>query len=230
MYLLDAEKEPTMSQTLDLKELERKVWTSYLKDGLWDIYFGSLLLAGAVSSWFSYIDAPDGTRIPAYLTVMALGMIALMAGKRFITVPRLGRAKFSRARETRRTKITLIIMVAVIVTAGLLMAGILKLDAFPEQFQPFYGAAVIATLLLVVFGSMAYFWQFKRLYLYAALFALPEIVGVTVREFAGTDVGFFITNTVGAAIMLGIGGVVFTRFLRDYPLLTEGPRLEGNAR
>lgn len=34
-----------MSQNINLKELERKAWTSYFQDGLWDMYLGLQLLA-----------------------------------------------------------------------------------------------------------------------------------------------------------------------------------------
>ena len=34
-----------MTNHVDLKRLERKVWTSFFEDGLWDIYLGILLMA-----------------------------------------------------------------------------------------------------------------------------------------------------------------------------------------
>ena len=37
-----------MVPDVDLKEIERKVWTSYFQDGLWDIFFGLLFAIGAV--------------------------------------------------------------------------------------------------------------------------------------------------------------------------------------
>ena len=39
-----------MSQTLDLKELERKAWAPYVQDGLWDLFFGLLLVSTQVSA------------------------------------------------------------------------------------------------------------------------------------------------------------------------------------
>ena len=76
----------------DLKKIESKVWTSYFKDGLWDIFFGLMLLT-------------MGLRTLTDNVLFTFGMLAAVLvhilGKRWITVPRLGVVRFS---ETRRKK------------------------------------------------------------------------------------------------------------------------------
>jgi hypothetical protein len=186
-----------MSQAVNLKELERKAWTSYFQDGLWDIFLGLLLVSSAVSTWLSDSGVPSSTRIPTYIGIMVLGGLVLWAGKRFITVPRLGRVKFGPKRKAKLNWVRVVLFISVLVIWVLFLAG---LGISNDWLQ-------------------AYFMDFKRLYLYGLLLALQEVVGVGLRELADVDIGFFIGSAVSAVIVLLIGTVVLVRFLRDYPLL-----------
>jgi hypothetical protein len=222
-----------MSTNINLKEIERRVWLSTFQDGLWDIFFGLLLASSAVSARLSYSGAPSSTRIPAYMGVMALAGLILWAGKRFITFPRVGRVKFGPARKARLTRARVVLLISLLVIAALFLAGLGVKNGWlqpPEWLL--IGRMPIASLIvtlnfLVVFSLMAYFMEFNRLYLYGVLFALQEILGVGLREFAGVDIGFFIGSAVAAVIVLFIGTVMLVRFLRDYPPLAEGPPSEG---
>ncbi len=213
-----------MSQIINLKELERKAWTSYFQDGLWDIFLGLLLVSSAVSTWLSDTGVPSSTRIPTYIGIMVLGGLVMWAGKRFITVPRMGRIKFGPARRSRMNKLRVVLFISVLVIAALFLAGLGVKNHWLQR--PEWGligrtsiASAIVTLnFLVVFSLMAYFMEFKRLYLYGVLFALQEVVGVGLRELADVDIGFFIGSAVAAVIVLLIGTVVLVRFLREYPL------------
>ena len=90
-----------MSQNISLKALERNAWTSYFQDGLWDIFLGLLLVSSAVNTWLSDSGVPSSARISTYIGIMVLGGLVLWAGKRFITVPRLGRVKFGPKRKAK---------------------------------------------------------------------------------------------------------------------------------
>lgn len=222
-----------MSQNISLKELERKAWLSTFQDGLWDIFFGLLLVSSAVSTWFSYRGAPPSARIPAYMGIMALAGLILWAGKRFITIPRVGRVKFGPARKARLSRVRVALLISMLMIAALFLAGLGVKNGWlqpPDWWR--IGRASIASFIvtlnfLIVFSLMAYLMEFKRLYLYGVLFALQEVVGVALREFAGTDIGFFIGAAAAAAIVLPIGAIVFVLFLRDYPLPAEVPPPEG---
>ena len=213
-----------MSQNINLKALERKAWTSYFQDGLWDIFLGLLLVSSAVNTWLSDTGVPSSTRIPTYMAIMVLGGLVVWAGKRFITVPRIGRVKFGPARKVRMNKLRVVLFISVLVIWALFLAGLgIKNDWLqrPEWWligRTSIAAAIVTLNFLVVFSLMAYFMEFKRLYLYGVLFALQEVVGVGWREFAGVDIGFFIGSAVSAVIVLLIGTVVLVRFLREYPL------------
>ena len=213
-----------MSTKINLKELELKAWTSYFQDGLWDIFLGLLLVSSAVNTWLSNTGVPSSTRIPTYMGIMVLGGLVLWAGKRFITVPRMGRVKFGPKRKAKLNWVRTVLFLSVLVIAALFLAGLGVKNHWLQR--PEWGligrtsiASAFVTLnFLVVFSVMAYFMEFKRLYLYGVLFALQEVVGVGLRELADVDIGFFIGSAVSAVIVLLIGTVVFVRFLRQYPL------------
>lgn len=217
-----------MSNQVSLKEVERKAWLSTFQDGLWDLYLGLLLAAGVVSSWFSYRDLPDASRIPAYFSVIVLAGLVLWAGKRFVTQPRLGRVKFGPEREARKSKARLVIIFAVLVTAALLAFFVPRNGGGAASLPPYSGPVIVTLLLLFVFSALAYYFEFKRLYLYAVLFALQEPLGVILQEVTGTEIGFVIAPLIGAPIVLTIGLVHLVRFLRRYPPLT-GTAVSGNS-
>jgi len=67
-----------MSEMIDLHHVERRAWRLYFQDGLWDIFLGLLFLGTGLRAltgnlWF-------------YLLVLA-GVLALILGKRWITLP-----------------------------------------------------------------------------------------------------------------------------------------------
>ena len=75
--------------------------------------------------------------------------------------------------------------------------------------------------MLVVSSLGAHFLDYERLYLIGVLYALPVPLDIWLDEYAGIKLGF-IAFAVPAAIILIMGLVVFIRFLRDYPLPTDG--------
>jgi hypothetical protein len=97
-----------MAAQLNLKELERKAWQSTFEDGLWDLFFGAVLL------WIA------GSRlIPNDLIsmVLALGLLAaFIAAKRILTVPRLGMVKFGSGRKRKRAMTTILLTTSVVLT------------------------------------------------------------------------------------------------------------------
>jgi hypothetical protein len=205
-----------MSQHLDLKALERKAWAPYVQDGLWDLFFGLLLVSTAVSSWFAYIGAPPATRIPAYMSIVVLAGVVLWAGKRFVTTPRMGRVKYGPARKARLHALRIIVFAAVFATGALFVAalgmnnGWLARPAWMTLGRIPSGSIIAVIIILAVFSMMAAYMDFKRLYLYGVLFALQEAVGVGLQAYAGIDSGFFIGAVVAAAIVMVIGTVVFS--------------------
>jgi len=208
------------NSNIDLKDIERRAWLSTFQDGLWDCYLGMLLLAGAVGTFLNDMGASDAVRIPSYVSVMVLGGIILGVGKRFVTAPRIGRVKFGTMRKARSKRISLYIGITVLIMAVLFWLGTVRTERGQPTVIP---GDVLPTLIIIlfimgVFGSLAYYWEVKRMYVYAVLMAMPEILGLAFRKLAGIDIGF-IASAIPAAIVLTIAVVIFIRFLRTYPVV-----------
>ncbi len=210
-----------MSTKINLKELERKAWTSYFQDGLWDIFLGLLLLAMAIGALLSDIGVPEAWPMAIYVTLMVLSMLVLWAGKRFITLPRMGRVTFGPKRKTKLNWVRVVLLLSVLVGAGVSVAGLAVRGNRPEWLNTtfFFPAAWVVNAMLV-FSLGAYILEFDRLYLIGVLYALPVPLDILFHKFASMDLTFFAIG-VPAMVILLMGTVVLVRFLRDYPLLPE---------
>lgn len=192
-----------MSREINLKELERKAWTSYFEDGLWDIFMGLLMLTGGIR------DLTDN--LWSYLMVLA-AVLVLPLGKKFITIPRIGRVKFGPARKVKRKKMAAVLIISVLATLALLLLPLSGVALPKIPISP-----IMAISIALVFGLVAYYVDFRRLYAYGLLFATPELLW----GLFGKPIGPIVPKVSGIVILL-VGLVVFMRFLRKYPLLAEG--------
>jgi hypothetical protein len=216
-----------MSQNINLKELERKAWTSYFQDGLWDIFLGLLLLAMAISALLSDVGFSESLGMAIFIGVEVLAMLVLWAGKRFITAPRMGRVKFGPKRKAKLNWVGVVLLLSVLVGAGVFVAGLAIRGNRPEWLNAaFFAPAAWVVNAIVVFSLGAYFLDFNRLYLIGVLYALSVPLDIMFHEFANVDLSF-IAFGVPAIVILIIGLVVFTRFLRDYPI-PAGAVSDGN--
>jgi hypothetical protein len=210
-----------MSQNINLKELERKAWRSVFQDGLWDIYLGLLLLAMAITALLSDAGISETWQYGVYIGLIVLGMVILWAGKKFITVPRMGRVKFGPKRKAKLKVVRLLLAISVLV--GVMVYFItLTIKGNPPGWlnMKFMFPAIWMVNVLVLFSLGAYFLDFKRLYLIGVMYALPVPVDMMLKEFAHLRLAF-IAFGVPAAVILIMGLVVFVRFVRDYPPAEE---------
>ena len=74
-----------MSESLNLKQLERKAWQSLQQDGLMEVSLGALLM-------LSFLAGIAGERrFFVYIVMLLLGPLFILA-KRYVTVPRMDRS------------------------------------------------------------------------------------------------------------------------------------------
>jgi hypothetical protein len=210
-----------MSQTINLKELERKAWRSVFQDGLWDIYLGLLLLAMAVWALLSDVGFSESWGMAIFIGLEVLAMLVLWAGKKFITVPRMGRVKFGPKRKAKLSWVRVILFISVLVGAGVFGAALAMRTNRPEWLNgTFVFPAAWMANAMVVFSLGAHFLDFSRLYLIGVMYALPVPLDIVFRQLTDIDLSF-IAFGAPAMVILIIGLVVFARFLREYPLPTE---------
>ena len=211
-----------MSQTINLKELERKAFRSTFQDGLWDMYLGFLLLTMGMGPVLPALNTSIMWALVILLMLSVLAWLAFWAGKKFITTPRMGLVKFGPQRKAKLKKTRAVLFLSVllgVITLVLRAMWNIEWAAIPIP------AYVWAVQAIVVFGLGAYFLDVSRFYAYGMLYAIPLPVGLVLLQNTGLPGLMFLPFGVSGGVMVIIGVVLFIRFLRDYPL----PAVEAGA-
>ncbi len=208
-----------MSEQINLKEIERRAWRATFEDGLWDIYLGLILLSMGLSHLLDQLVMTEGLRTTIYVSVMVAAMLFLVLGKRFITVPRIGQAKFGPERQKRRRKTALVLFISVLFGLGVWFVSAFFGAGQPDPtltWRPIVPVVYVLNVL-VVFGLMGYFMEFERLYFIGLMFAIPMPLDLYLRTKWQVDIGVGLYGLSAAAVIL-VGAVYLVRFLRTNPL------------
>jgi hypothetical protein len=214
-----------MSTQLNLKEIERKAFRSTYQDGLLDICISSVVGSMALLM-FNVVrdDYPWLYLVLAFLGICA-GQLVFWAGKKFVTLPRMGQVKFGEIRRKRKKTLALILAVVVLIQVGivLLTAGAWAIPAWGDKLQELFPDRNATDLLVAAVGALfvgpsmmavAYFTDFPRGYYIALVLALGVFMMIWFWQ---------PLIQVGAAFLILIPGLVlFVRFLRQYPLIPAG--------
>jgi hypothetical protein len=199
-----------MNTQINLKELERKAFRSFYQDGLWDIFFGLMLLA--VFSFTLFDNLENKTmRVLVMLFIEIGAMFTLIIGKKKITTPRLGSVTFGPKRKRRFLYVFLANSLSLVVLAGSLALRLARPDLMQNDLISSFGMGIWITFIT---SLMAYFLDFNRLYIYAIIY------GATFTAVLTLDLP--ILFLVGAVLILIPGAVLLVRFLG-----TPLPELEG---
>lgn len=201
-----------MGEVADLKALETKVWTSYFKDGLWEIVIGTILMVSVLSSTLDAAGVGDDLRVAIYLPLMiVLPVLVFVLGKRYITLPRLGAVKFAPERLVRRLRVFLGILLVMLLNLAAWGAGALS----PGTVAPYFSIIVPLDVFLV-FCIMAYYFDHALFYLVGVLLALAEVAVQLLKSH--TDIVYYglIAYGIPAAILLAVGGTMLARFMLAY--------------
>jgi hypothetical protein len=211
---------------INLKELELKAFRSTFQDGLWDIYFGLIVIC---MSFFIYRPATGYSplNILLMLASMVVACALFLAGKRFITLPRMGQVKFGEKRARRKKTMMLVLGVVILIQVTLLAIQFVgwrnpefgaKLNVFLQEKNAM-GLAVATLGSLFVGPSLiliAYFLDFTRGYFIAVLMALAVFLMIYLNQ---------PIYPIIIGILIAVPGVVlFIRFLQKYPLHREGTK------
>ncbi len=192
-----------MNQDIDLKKIEKKAWkTYYAQDGLFDIFFGIMILVGAIRTI---------TDIPWFIFGILIGVLIIPLGKRYITTPRIGRVKFGEKRQGKMIIVTGGIGIAISITALLFF-----ITVYSGDFPKILGSFLMVAMIVMVFTLMAYFLDHYRLFFYGIFFASTEFIWF----FLGRNTAAYYELFLGT-IILFVGIFVLIRFLKRYPIPGE---------
>ena len=196
-----------MTGNIDLKEIERKAWTSFYQDGLWELALGLAML-------IIWIDGITQDRLGWVMPVAMFAVpLFIYLIKRFVVIPRIGYVKFGRARRARNFKAVLVLVVSVLIGVAMaIAAAVFNTDIYNwlgENWIPIF----IIFKALIVFSLLAWLMDYKPLYYSGAVFAFGLGGGALLHNMFV----FF----VAAALILVPGIIIFIRFLTKYPLPAE---------
>ena len=192
-----------MTQETDLKELEKKAWTSTFEDGVTDIGLGLVLIVITICQMF------DESRLHLYPLFIVPALFIIIA-KKYITVPRMGVVKFSRERIRKRYRLILVMTISIVFLLILTVIG--SLQQLPMA------SVIVGAIVFIIPCSIAYFLNWDRMYFYAVLFTLS----FALNELTIADTGVIASGAyawlISGIIMIVIGVVYLVRFLQKYPL------------
>ncbi len=203
-----------MNNNEDLKRLEQKAYRSYFEDGIWDIAWGVWLSGWALTPLFDFLGI---SRFFIY-GIMFVPALLLILGKKYITVPRIGAVRFNPARRRRKIYIFfagIVILIATLLLYILAATGNLKesLGGYGRLLLPLAEGATIFMIL----SALAYFIDFSRLYIYAAMFATGIIIAEVLYPLIGEPWDALLGFGLYASATVGYGLFRLVRFMHKYP-------------
>lgn len=211
-----------MPQSVNLKQIERNAWMSFFEDGLLDVLMGLTLLAVGIPAMLPNFFVSELRQDGASAVLMVLALFVYWLGKRFITMPRIGRARFGPIRKAKLRKTAVIYGISAL--AGLIVFLVFLMRTTGPSQGTLWAAPVVVALgigawMLLILGLASYCLDFTRGHVIAALYALAFSSTVLLHN----PIMFIMAGAV--AVLMGL--IVFVRFLRKYRIPSAGPPLKG---
>lgn len=204
-----------MTNEPNLKEIERKAYTSYHQDGLLDIFAGLYVLGFGLGIYMDIIWE-FGFGVIMSGTLVAVVLPIWIAAKRRITMPRIGFVNFGIRGASKITAIFVGLMVV-----GLGVFFVFNLATVQGGSRMWLDLIFQNGMLIVGFGSLAvcllfgYSIGLKRLYAYGVLSVIALVIG----HFMGI---FFAYILMALGIIVMVAGVaLLIGFVKKYPLQGE---------
>jgi hypothetical protein len=207
-------------QNLNLRMLESKTWRANQQDGLFDLFFGALFLGIALSQLADGLWGNEPATLAVLVCIQFGGAGGLWLARRQITQPRIGVVRFTPSRKRRVRTACIVLSFCVAATVALVVLTALSERGVSFSSGPvsrYTVSAVAAALVLTPLAVIAYFQEFPRILVHAALFLGAEFGGTWLER--GGSVPFPRAVTFGAAALVSaaVGASLLLRFLQIPP-------------
>ncbi len=216
-----------MSESVDLKVLEKKAWRSTFQDGIWDIYFGLLFLGFGFSTLANLMDLPENQIFDLGTIIILLPwniatVLFLCLGKKFLTIPRLGFVKFGNKRKKTRKLLLIFLIINVVFALFLLILSFIGLSGW-FQLNPLLDPLIIG-LLIITFplSILGFFLDFYRLIFYSILAGLGFFLSEIFYPITGSPFDIFLSFFLIGFTIVIIGLIYLIKFLQEYPRTKDG--------
>ena len=213
-----------MATELKLKKIEQSAMRSTYQDGLLEICISSIIGSMAFMMFIPVRDEDSWLYLVLAFLGVGAGQLIYWAGKRFITMPRLGQVKFGELRRKRSKTMAIILALAVIIQVGIVMltVGVWAIPTWAEKFEQLFPDRSTTDMLVAALGALfvgpsmmaiAYFTDFSRGY----YISIVTTIGVFLMIWFWQPL-----IQVSAAILILVPGLLsFVRFLRKYPIVSK---------
>jgi hypothetical protein len=206
-----------MPETISLKKVEKQAFTSIHNDGLWDIFLGCFLLMFAIAPFLS-TSMGDFWSSAVFLPFWGLIYLMIRWVRKHVVAPRVGTARFGRARLAKLRKFSTGMLIANVIALVLGILAARSAGVVSGQTHTILAGLVF----LVGFSAAAYFLDFFRLYLYGLLIGLSPVVGEWLwAHNKAPHHGFPVTFGFTALVAIVVGVVLFVRLVRGNPIPVE---------
>jgi hypothetical protein len=197
-----------MNEVINIKEVERRAFTTYHKDGILDIYLGFSIIT------LSFLFLAEAGMIGAFSGILVLFPILYRESKKSYTFPRLGYVKFSEKKGRSRNSFLILFGLLTLSLMGGIWAfylGNIGDYLWVEVLKAnwFWFLALLGLGLFMLFG---YITDLRRLYNYGVVSFILFASG----NFMHVD-GFWLTLILGG-LVLATGLILLQRFVHEYPL------------
>jgi hypothetical protein len=199
-----------MEESISPKKAERKAFETTYQDGLWDVLIGCFILIFAVGPYLTP-SLGDFWGSAVFVPFWALVYLAVLLVRKWVVRPRIGEFKFGPWRRAYllRFNVAMVVVLLVALVLGILSALNIKAVASWAHVARF------SLVILILFSVAAFFLNFTRLYIYAALISLSPLVGEWLyARYQVPHHGYPITFGFSAAVSIGWGLIKFFRLLR----------------
>ena len=217
-----------MSQTLNLKEAERRAYRlSTSQDGLYDAFLGLFIMLLSVTPWLD----ENGLRTP-WNVILVEGiafaiLLGVLAIKKWVVVPRIGQVRFGPERKRRLKHLAVgmgILFIVTVILFGLTVRAIYFGDPLLDKpIQSNFPLDIVHTaagvFIFAIFTVIGYVNDHPRMYIYGLLFGLGYIASTALQDITGNP--FYWPWAIAGVTVAVIGLVLFFRFLREYPIPSE---------
>jgi hypothetical protein len=219
-----------VTQHSDLKALERRAFSRFYEDGLFDLLLGAMLLVTAVG--FAVQEQSDNELLSlgVMLAIAAALVGSFMVLRNRVVRPRLGEF---RPGPERRRRIG-VMRIALLVSCALGVAAFaFAIVAGPAGAPLDIGVVLPVVWFLnatIVLGVMAAMLDVPRLALYGILFGLVGPLLIWPDVVWGVGLSPLLAFAVPALPILVVGAWKLVRFLRAYPIREEPAGESGHGR
>jgi hypothetical protein len=207
-----------VANKISLKEAERRVFHSSVNDSLWDIFLGFFFLEFVIAPFLSE-SMGDFWSVAVFLPFWGVIYLVTRWVRKNIVEPRIGSVKFGPIRIAKLKRFTYVMLALNIIALAVGTWAALNFEKVGGMPSYFFGL-----ILLVGFSTAGFLLDLPRLFLYGLLLGLAPVVGEWLWVNANvTHHGFPITFGTVSGVMILIGIILFTRLLRDNPILEDYP-------